>query len=204
MKTVPDWHLNVTHMMACNCNYGCPCAFNAPPTTGACEGVVAVRVEEGTFGDLPLAGHVWAAALTWPGAIHERDGRGVVFLDESVDGEEREALEALATGRAGGPWSILMGTVTAGLEVRQVPLVYEAAGVDSRLEVPGAVNVTYQPIRNPVTGAEHKASVLLPTGMLTTRQDHYASKTMRVEVDGIRFDYSGRSAAEMKGDWRGP
>ena len=29
-----DWELKGTVVVACNCDYGCPCNFNAPPTNG--------------------------------------------------------------------------------------------------------------------------------------------------------------------------
>ena len=28
----PKWKLQVEQLMACNCNWGCPCSFDAPPT----------------------------------------------------------------------------------------------------------------------------------------------------------------------------
>ena len=33
----PKWKLQVEQLMACNCNWGCPCSFDAPPTYGRCE-----------------------------------------------------------------------------------------------------------------------------------------------------------------------
>jgi len=33
-----DWELKGTVVIACNCDYGCPCNFNALPTQGKCEG----------------------------------------------------------------------------------------------------------------------------------------------------------------------
>lgn len=32
------WNLRGTVLIACNCDYGCPCNFNALPTKGHCEG----------------------------------------------------------------------------------------------------------------------------------------------------------------------
>ncbi len=31
---VTSWQLQGTVLVACNCDYGCPCNFNALPTTG--------------------------------------------------------------------------------------------------------------------------------------------------------------------------
>src|SRR5262245_31089803 len=32
------WELTGTVLVACNCDWGCPCNFNARPTAGKCEG----------------------------------------------------------------------------------------------------------------------------------------------------------------------
>jgi hypothetical protein len=97
-----------------------------------------------------------------------------------------------------------MGTATAGVEVREAPLEYAAAGADTIIRVDGDVDVAYEPIRNPVTGAEHGASTMLPTGLLTNRQDQYSSNRNRVSVDGINWDVSQRAAIEMPIEWSGP
>ena len=38
MAAAEPWHLSGTVFIACNCDYGCPCNFNARPTHGSCEG----------------------------------------------------------------------------------------------------------------------------------------------------------------------
>jgi hypothetical protein len=32
-----EWHLQGRELVNCNCDYGCPCQFAAPPTHGNCE-----------------------------------------------------------------------------------------------------------------------------------------------------------------------
>ena len=66
------------HLVACNCDWGCPCAFEARPTTGHCEGAVAHRIVAGKYGDVTLDGLKWVLLVRWPGAIHEGSGRGIV------------------------------------------------------------------------------------------------------------------------------
>ena len=39
-----------TRPTTCNCAWGCPCQFNALPTHGRCEAMVAVRIREGHYG----------------------------------------------------------------------------------------------------------------------------------------------------------
>src|SRR5437667_4938916 len=48
--TEPKWKLKVEQLMACNCNWGCPCSFDAPPTYGKCETALAYRIAKGSYG----------------------------------------------------------------------------------------------------------------------------------------------------------
>ena len=42
-----DWMIKGPKIASCNCDYGCPCEFNAPPTHDVCEGLEAMEIEEG-------------------------------------------------------------------------------------------------------------------------------------------------------------
>ena len=37
----PKWEIHAYFLDACNCDWGCPCQFNAKPTHGNCEGVAS-------------------------------------------------------------------------------------------------------------------------------------------------------------------
>ena len=37
-----DWTIKTKQIGACNCDYGCPCEFNASPTRTRCEGTMAM------------------------------------------------------------------------------------------------------------------------------------------------------------------
>ena len=58
-----DWRMRGAEITSCNCDWGCPCQFNALPTHGDCRAVVAMRIDEGHFGDVPLSGLKWAATF---------------------------------------------------------------------------------------------------------------------------------------------
>src|SRR5215210_6582031 len=45
----PQWRMEVEALQSCNCDYGCPCNFDALPTAGNCEGFIAFRVRKGNF-----------------------------------------------------------------------------------------------------------------------------------------------------------
>jgi hypothetical protein len=72
--TPTKWQLRGIAFIACNCNWGCPCNFNALPTTGHCEGGWTWHIETGSVDDVPLDGLNFSVLVKWPGAIHEGTG----------------------------------------------------------------------------------------------------------------------------------
>src|SRR3954452_25380916 len=106
-----DWELKGTVVVACNCDSGCPCNFNALPTTGNCEGTWTWHVERGNFGETSLDDLNFNVCVNWPGAIHEGNGEALILVDERSDEAQRKAIEALVGGDGGGPWGRLWGGV---------------------------------------------------------------------------------------------
>jgi hypothetical protein len=96
------WGIKGAWFKNCNCDPGCPCDFNQDPTHGHCEGVIAMRIDEGHFGDVSLDGLKFAGAAYWPGRIDEGDGHILPIVDESADDAQRQAILAIMSGQAGG------------------------------------------------------------------------------------------------------
>jgi hypothetical protein len=49
-----------------------------------------------------------------------------------------------------------------------------------RVRIPGIIDTSVEPIRNPITGQEHRVSVVLPNGF-EYRQAEYASGSTRAD-----------------------
>ncbi len=79
-----DWRMKGTYFKSCNCAPGCPCDFMSPPTHGECEGFIGMRVDEGNFEGVSLAGAKWCVAFHWPGPLHEGNGTLKPYFDPSV------------------------------------------------------------------------------------------------------------------------
>jgi hypothetical protein len=189
---VADWKLKGTVLVGCNCDYGCPCNFNAPPTSGDCEGGWTWHIEEGRFGDVDLSGLTISVFADWPGAIHEGNGKAVAYYDERADGEQREALESLARGGEGGPWGVFINTYEL-LHVKPASFELELNGERSRLKVGDVAELFMEPIRNPVTGDETRGGVMLPKGLVFNEGWCAASTSFWVK-DGVSYDHSGKQA----------
>src|SRR6187549_1654595 len=101
------WQLKGKVLVACNCDWGCPCNFNALPTTGKCEGDWTWHVEDASFADITLDGLNFSVYVNWPGGSHEGNGEGLGLIDGRADVAQRGAIERLLEGKIGGPWQVL-------------------------------------------------------------------------------------------------
>jgi hypothetical protein len=202
-EVATKWKLKGTVLIACNCDYGCPCNFNALPSRGHCEGGWTWHIEEGRYGAINLSGLNIAIAADWPQAIHQGNGEAAVLIDEKADESQRGALRTLASGAVGGPWGILKNTWTKVHEPRYVPFQVELADQRSRAKAGSAFELEMEPIKNPVTGVEATPSAVLPQGFITKNIQLAASKLFRVQ-DGVRYDHSGQYAGVGPFEYSGP
>ncbi len=165
-----EWRVRATELGNCNCAYGCPCQFNALPTHGNCHGLFGYQIEEGHFGAVRLDGLRAVGMLSWPGAIHEGNGTMQLVIDERADAAQRDALLKILTGQETDEmatvWWVLAAMCPTKLEPLFRPIEFEVdvAARRGRFRVPGIVETVGEPIRNPVTGAEHRARIELPDG----------------------------------------
>jgi hypothetical protein len=190
----PTWKLEGLVLVACNCDYGCPCNFNARPSHGKCEGGWTWHVERGAFEDVPLDGLNFSVYVNWPGAIHEGNGEALVLVDERADTRQRDAIATLVRGGVGGPWGTLAWTWPTIHGPMPVPYEVEFKGTASRIRAGAVLEVESMTIRNPVTGAEVHPGVVLPEGIIVKQADLGCSKVFRVR-EGISMDHSGQYTA---------
>ncbi len=162
-----QWRITGHEIVCCNCDWGCPCQFNAPPTTGNCEAFIGYEIADGHYGATTLDGARWAAIYHWPGRIDEGNGTRQIIIDERVDADQRAALEELVSGTQGGAYFEIFASVapnqrptaTARIEMQSDPERRVAA-----LTVSGFGESRVEPIKNPATGEEHRARIDLPNG----------------------------------------
>lgn len=197
-----QWHVTGTVLIACNCDWGCPCNFNAMPTQGFCEGGWAWQIEQGQYDGVDLAGLAVSLYAKWPGAIHHGGGTAVCYLDSGADERQRAALTRLLRGEAGGPWAIFSGTYTLEGPHRATHRM-EPAEQRSRLEVGDAVRLELTPLTNPVTGIELHPEIVLPEGLVVKRAALATSNRFEVSGGTIAYDYSGKYTAVGRFDYVG-
>ena len=111
----------------CNCNLLCPChiTFRQPPTNGFCDAIWGAAFTRGKFGEVDLAGLGAVIFVHSPGpTMADGDWTSVLYLDDAASDSQAEALRAIFSGEAGGPWEILSQFYRDGqlTVVRKVPL----------------------------------------------------------------------------------
>lgn len=202
MPTV-DWSIKGPHFANCNCDYGCPCQFMALPTDGTCKAVTAWRIDEGHFGDTELDGLNSVNIYSWPGAVHEGNGTMQVIVDERASPAQREALVSILQGEhaeeGATMLSIYRAMCTTVLEplFKSIELTIDVEGRTAELSISNHVEAELEPLRNPVTGAAHRARIDLPNG-LEFRQAEVASGKSTVQ-GGIPMEFTDSHAHLAEG-----
>ena len=186
-----EWRMRGPEIANCNCDWGCPCQFNARAMT-------AMRVDEGFFGDVDLSGLSWAGMFAWPGPIHEGGGEAFVVIDDSSSAEQRGALLTILQGEETEPGATIFNVFATVIDTMHEPAFLPidfALDLEKRVgtvRIDGIIDTRTEPIRNPITGEEHRARVTLPFGF-EYREAEYASGDT-VATGPVGLEWSGRHA----------
>lgn len=164
------WEIDATEIANCNCSFGCPCQFNSLPTNGTCEAAVGFVIKSGFHGDVRLDGVKMAFMAKWPGPIHLGNGTAQLIVDVSASEAQRDAVATIASGGDTEDMATMFWVFSKmspnKLDVLSKPIDI-AVDIEKRtghVYVPDVFEMDVEPIRNPVTGVEHRARINLPHG----------------------------------------
>jgi hypothetical protein len=189
-----QWEIQGREFANCNCSYGCPCQFNAPPTRGFCEAAAGVQIDKGSYGRVTLDGLRAACLYAWPGPVHEGNGKMQLIVEDRATPEQREALLKIMTGQDTAEMATMWWVYAAMCPTKLEPLIKKIefdVDVDARrarLVVPGVIESSGEPIRNPITGAEHRARIDLPHGFEFRLAEIGSGRTKT--TGGITLDFN--------------
>jgi len=193
--TKTKWNIEADFLQACNCDYGCPCEFSAPPTKGFCEGMGAWKINQGSYGDVKLDGLGFAFAARWPKAIHEGNGTVCLFFDERADAKQRDALLNICGGQQGGmPFEVIVTTFSKMLDPQFVPFTFNLNGRNSSVQIGDAMMVAVEPIKNPVTGEPESVRVHHATGFIFKEAECVSAARMNVNAGELKFSWPNKAA----------
>ena len=189
-----DWHIEGEWYKNCNCDPGCPCDFNQKPTQGYCEGLAAMRVTKGFFGDVDMAGVIWGGVVRWPGPIHEGNGEIWPFVDEGASEEQRNAVFEIASGKHGDTFMEVFSFICPTIHEPVVAPVDWSFDLDTRsasIRVGDLLEAEIETLRGISPPEPYRILVTIPDGMEYTGPDDSAETALatRITVHGpIEYD----------------
>jgi hypothetical protein len=133
----------------CSCQLVCPghVHFEQLCTHDRCRGYWALRVGEGAFGAVPLAGLKAIVAFETPQKMISGGWTEVIIVDSAASDDQRQAIEMILNGEAGGPWAVLGRFVERRLETRALPIMFDVDGAIKRATIPGILDTIITPVR---------------------------------------------------------
>lgn len=209
---VPQWHLVGDWFDVCRCDIPCPCEFAQAPTDNYCEGVLAWHIREGHYGDVRLDGLSLIGLGTFEGNIWSGEVKSPfgIFIDERADESQREALQTIFGGQAGG-WPATFAEVIEEIRgIEFVPIEFEVADDLSywRAEIPGKVVASAEALTGPTTPEGQRVQLHNPLGSEVGPSGTVATwaraTTNRAEGFGFKWEWDGKSSKHIPFEWSGP
>jgi hypothetical protein len=199
------WELTGDYFENCNCDFICPCLFSsgpqmmAAPTQGACEVALAFHIDRGRFGDVPIDGLNAVVAIRTPAAMAEGNWSAAIYLDDRANDRQREALQTIFSGAAGGPVGAIAPLITNVLGVRSAAITFRKDGLRRSVEIPGVMQMAISAIPSGVPGQEIWASNASPFAPAISLAVGEVSSTW--QDYGMRWDNSGRNGHYATINW---
>ena len=211
--SIPKWKLSGDFFDFCKCNIPCPCTFAQTPTYGDCEDVLAYHIKNGYYGKTLLDGLNLLALSYFKGNIWAGNTKANIasFVDERADQQQRDALQKIFTGKAGGFMAQVANLVEEDRGLYFAPIKLEVADDLSywSAEIPGKVAARAEALTGPMTPPGKRVQTLNPPGSEvgpSTVVTWGKAMTDEVNAPEIHFEWKreGRSSKHSPFEWTGP
>ena len=210
-NNIPQWKASGDWFDVCKCNIPCPCEFAQTPTYGDCDGVLAYHIKKAQYGEVPLDGlNVLALAYfkgnIWAGATKITIS---MFFDERANQQQREALQMIFSGKAGGFMTEIANLIGEVRGIEYAPIKFEIADDLSywSAEIPGKVLAKAEALTGPTTPPGKRVQTINPPGSevgpggVATWGTAVADEA---DAMGFKWERKGRSSKHISFDWNGP
>lgn len=212
-ENIPNWMVSGDWFDVCKCSVPCPCIFAQAPTYGDCDGVLAYNIKKGNYGEVPLGSLNVLALASFKGNIWAGDGKTklnmAIFFDEKADERQREALNMIFSGKAGGFMAEIAKLIGEVRGIEYAPIKFELADDLSywSAEIAGKVLAKAEALAGPMTPPGKRVQTINapgsevgPGGVATW------GKVVTNEVDamGFKWEWNNRSSKHIPFDWSGP
>ena len=203
------WNVTGDFIDFCKCTVPCPCTFGQAPTEDDCEGIIGFHFREGNYGDVDMGGVNVIALAVFEGNIWDADTRANMgmIIDAATSEEQRGAIQALFGGEAGGWLQLFAENMVGemlGMEVAPVELEIDDDLKSWRVSIDGMAQGEAELLTGPTSGGERLAVHNPPGSEVGPGQGpatYGIATTDKVDVFGLKWERSGRSAKHIPFEW---
>jgi hypothetical protein len=200
-----SWRIRGTYFESCNCDAICPCRrvdgrSVGRSTHGVCMGVLSWLIEEGEADGTDLSRLPVALACRYDDDEPGSPWTWALYLDGRATAEQRDALEAIFTGRLGGdalrhfPWAWKTSDLVA---VRPVDIDVDHTRRRQRLRIRDRVSVRIRDRH----GGDEEVTCVIP-GHDQAGEELLADELL-VEDGPLAFHYHGVCGYGSRFDYAG-
>ena len=101
-KATGLWAVRGVFVESCSCEAMCPCVVGGPPTAGTCSVLQGWHVDSGRYAEVALDGLNVVVVIFAPEHMAKGNWKHAMYLDQRASSSQRDALEAIFSGKAGG------------------------------------------------------------------------------------------------------
>jgi hypothetical protein len=206
-----NWSMEGSVLDACNCNDAlCPCNYGQDATEDVCRGSVVYRVERGSHGSTKLDGlHIGGIFLAAEKNFYAGGAAKVAWIvDDKAAPTQRQALEQILGGKAGGLFGMLATMVKEDAGITYAPFEYAndgrtwSAKAGKHLEV--RASFAKPPPGMPLEAVPKKAQTYDPFYGPTMEKIAGLADVFTVDVAGLKYNFKARNSTSGRFKLTGP
>ena len=205
MSQIQKWYMKGDLFDSCSCEVTCPCNWSSPPTGNHCLGAVAVNINDGKYGDTKLDGlNLVLLADLGGGVVWNGGWKAGVIFDEKANSNQREALQTIMTGKAGGVPALLASLIKemVGVDFAPISFYYNKDSWGASIGG-GKMDIQTDASKDSkgnITQIINAPFIESGTGPITSGK----AKTSKINAFGWNWDFSGKSSKHEPVEWKGP
>ena len=182
------WQLSGRSIELCNCNMLCPCWLGpeGQPDRGWCGGAFAFDIQRGTSDGVDLSATKVALSFEWPGNFFGGNGTARCYIGDDAKPEQRRELEAIFTGKKGGPLEPLWAAVVSKWLPTEATRIEMAWGDSTSLSVGDVAQAKLTPLKDAagrttrMDGAAAQAALQVPSlDLASSKGSRWSDPQMR-------------------------
>ncbi len=117
------WNMTGQWHEICSCKMLCPCWLGpAEPDQGWCSGTLIFDIDKGNSNGVDLGSCKVIFLGDWPKDFFSGNGTARLYIDEGANAAQARELEAIFSGKKGGPMEAVSGLMTKWLPTQAVPI----------------------------------------------------------------------------------